>query len=80
MESVLSSPALLLKYVREKNMEQKVQILRDLIASGQVDKFAKLAPEAFDLINKAAQKISQSTIITNTTEFQRTEPRGLLSE
>ena len=69
-----------LKYVREKSMEQQVKILRDLIASGQVDKFANQAPEAFAVIQQAVQKIGQSTIINNTPELQRTQPRGLLSQ
>jgi hypothetical protein len=69
-----------LKYVREKSMEQQVKILRDLIASGQVEKFANQAPQAFAVIQQAAQKIGQSTIINNTPELQRTEPRGLLSQ
>jgi len=69
-----------LKYVREKNMEQKVQILRDLMASGKVEEFANKAPEAFEILQRAAQQIGQSAIISNTPELQRTQPRGLLSE
>ena len=69
-----------LKYVREKNMEQKVQILRDLMASGKVEEFANKAPEAFEILQRAAQQIGQSAIISNTPELQPTQPRGLLSE
>ena len=69
-----------LKYVREKSMEQQVKILRDLMASGQVEKFANQAPEAFAILQQAAQKIGQATVITNTPELQRTQPRGLLSQ
>ena len=69
-----------LKYIREKSMEQQVKILRDLMASGQVDKFANQAPEAFAILQQAAQKLGQAAIITNTPELQRTQPRGLLSQ
>jgi len=69
-----------LKYIREKNMEQKVQILRDLMASGKVEEFANKAPEAFEILQRAAQQIGQSAIISNTPELQPTQPRGLLSE
>ena len=69
-----------LKYVREKSMEQQVKILRDLMASGQVEKFASQAPEAFDILKQAAQKIGQGAIITTTPDLQRTKQRGLLSQ
>ena len=69
-----------LKYVREKSMEQQVKILRDLMASGQVEKFANQAPEAFEVIKQAAQKVGQGAIITTTPDLQRTKPRGLLSQ
>jgi len=72
--------ASVLKYVREKSMEQQVKILRDLMASGQVEKFASKAPEAFAILQQAAQKLGQGAIITTTPDLQRTEPRGLLSQ
>ena len=69
-----------LKYIREKSMEQQVKILRDLMASGQVEKFANKAPEAFSILKQAAQKIGQGAIITTTPDLQRTKQRGLLSQ
>ena len=69
-----------LKYIREKSMEQQVKILRDLMASGQVEKFANQAPEAFAVLEMAAQKMGQGAIITNTPDLQRTTQRGLLSQ
>lgn len=69
-----------LRYVSEQSMNNQLKLLRDLIATGQVQKFAEQAPEAFALLQQAAQKAGQGAIITTVPDLQRTKPRGLLSE
>lgn len=69
-----------LRYVRELSLENQVKLMRDLVASGQVQKFAQQAPEAFQALQVAAQKAGQGAIITTVPEMQRTPQRGLLAE
>ena len=69
-----------LRYVRELSIENQVKLMRDLVASGQVQKFAQQAPEAFNALQQVVQKAGQAAIITTTPELQPTQPRGLLAQ
>lgn len=69
-----------LRHIREQSMANQVKIMRDLIASGRMQEFAATAPEAFNLLKQAAQKVGQGAIITTTPELQRSKPRGLLAQ
>jgi len=69
-----------LRYVRELSMENQLKLMRDLVATGNAQKFAQQAPEAFNALQQMVQKTGQAAIITTTPELQRTEPRGLLAQ
>lgn len=53
-----------LKFLREKSMEEQVQIFRDLVASGAINQLQDKSPQVVRYLNAVAQRLGQGTIVS----------------